>query len=269
LSSTLVFDIETVPDVELGRKLLSLSDLPAEEVASAMFDDSLAKRGSTFLPHHWQQIVAISVVIQTKQETKFWSLGSPDSDEYELLTRFFQGVEKYRPTLVSWNGTAFDLPVMHYRLLRHGIQAPTYWEIGDNDNQFKWNNYLNRYHYRHLDVMDLLASYTGRANAKLDEVAQLLDLPGKMGIAGGDVWQYYLDGKITLIRDYCETDVLNTYLVFLRLQYIRGILSSLDYVELQQRLVNSFTNSQNPSIEKFNTEFKPFIPATITDKNII
>nr|MDJ0928432.1 3'-5' exonuclease [Gammaproteobacteria bacterium] len=126
--------------------------------------------------------------------------------------------------LVSWNGGGFDLPVLHYRALKHGVSAPTYWEVGDDNRDFRYNNYLNRFHWRHIDLMDVLSGFQNRARAGLDDIAVMLGFPGKMGLKGDQVWPTWLAGGIGKIRDYCETDVLNTYLVFLRFQQIRGLL---------------------------------------------
>jgi predicted PolB exonuclease-like 3'-5' exonuclease len=235
----LVFDIETVPDVQAGRRLNGLTDLCDQEVAKLMYSQRLqaTKGTSDFLPHYLQQIVAISVVLAGPDEVKVWSLGEEDSNEKDLITRFFAGLEKYTPTLVSWNGAGFDLPVLHYRALLHGVQAKCYWDTGEGDPQFKWNNYLNRFHMRHLDLMDVIAGYQNRAFAPLDTLSTLLGFPGKQGMSGGQVWDAYCDGKIADIRHYCETDVLNTYLVYLRFQFIRGLLTeqahqqSLDAVQ--------------------------------------
>ena len=135
---------------------------------------------------------------------------------------------------MSWNGGGFDLPVLHYRALKHGIQAPRYWEKGESDRDFKWNNYLARFHWRHVDLMDVLANFNNRAFAKLDEIAVMLGFPGKLGMSGAKVWDTYLEGGIKEIRDYCETDVLNTWLVYLRFEYMRG---NLDDKDLQRGLV--------------------------------
>ncbi|KTC67880.1 3'-5' exonuclease [Legionella birminghamensis] len=227
--SVLVFDIETIPDVSSGRKLYNLHNLSDEETAKAMFALRRAKTGNDFLPHYLQRIVAISAVIQNANQVKVWSLGDEQSDEKELITRFFSGVDKYAPILVSWNGCAFDLPVLHYRALLHGISAPTYWEYGENQQAFRWNNYLNRFHYRHLDLMDVLAAYQARAVAPLDDIAHMLGFPGKMGMSGSKVWDQYQAGQLKSIRDYCETDVLNTYCVYLRFELIRGSFTQQDY----------------------------------------
>ena len=159
---------------------------------------------------------------------RVWSLGDESSDEAELVQRFFDGIEKYSPDLVSWNGGGFDLPVLHYRALKHGIQAPRYWETGNSDRDFKWNNYLSRYHWRHIDLMDVLANFNNRAFAKLDEIALMLGFPGKLGMSGAKVWDKFREGKIAEIRNYCETDVLNTWLVYLRFEYMRGHLDDAD-----------------------------------------
>jgi hypothetical protein len=130
---------------------------------------------------------------------------------------------------VSWNGGGFDLPVLHYRAMVHGIAAPRYWDLGEDDKDFKWNNYISRYHMRHLDLMDVLAMYSGRANAPLDEIAQLCGFPGKLGMDGSKVWQAFLNGEVKAIRDYCETDVANTHLVYLRFLKMRGHLNEASY----------------------------------------
>jgi predicted PolB exonuclease-like 3'-5' exonuclease len=73
--------------------------------------------------------------------------------------------------------------------------------------------------------MDHLAMYTGRANAPLDDLAKLCGFPGKMGVDGSQVWSLYQEGRLQEIRDYCETDVVNTYLVYCRYQLLRGRLT--------------------------------------------
>jgi predicted PolB exonuclease-like 3'-5' exonuclease len=216
----LVFDIETVPDIESGRKLYDLVGLSDEDTAQAMFALRRSKAGNDFLPHYLQKICAISLVMSHGNQIKVWSLGDEQSDEKELITRFFAGIDKHTPTLVSWNGSGFDLPVLHYRSLLHGVSAPTYWETGENQQSFKWNNYLSRFHYRHIDLMDLVAGYQNRAFAPLDDISCMLGFPGKMGMSGSKVWEQFAAGQIKEIRDYCETDVLNTYCVFLRFELI-------------------------------------------------
>jgi predicted PolB exonuclease-like 3'-5' exonuclease len=222
------FDIETVPDVEFGRRMWDLGDISDEAVASAMFFKQQQKSGSDFLPLHQHRIVAISVALRTGDTFKVWSLGEEDADEAELVRRFYDGIDRYTPDLVSWNGGGFDLPVLHYRALKHGVQAPRYWEMGDSDREFRFNNYLSRFHWRHVDLMDVLAGFQPRARASLDQTAVLLGYPGKLGMSGDKVWDTFLEGGISDIRDYCETDVINTWLVYLRFEHMRGNLDDED-----------------------------------------
>src|SRR4029450_3503943 len=135
---------------------------------------------SEFLSLEQQRVVTISIAMRTRDSFRVWSLGEPDAPEAELVLRFFDGIEKFTPDLVSWNGGGFDLPGLHYRALRLKVAAPRYWETGDEDNAFRYNNYLGRFHWRHLDVMDVLSSYQARARASLSDTAVLLGYPGKL-----------------------------------------------------------------------------------------
>jgi predicted PolB exonuclease-like 3'-5' exonuclease len=231
MKPVLVFDIETIPDVPGFRRL---NDLPGElsdaEVAELAFQQRRARTGNDFLQLHLQRVVTISCALRTIEGFKVWSLSEPDLGEGAIIQRFFDGIEKFTPQIVSWNGGGFDLPVLHYRGMLHGVSAPRYWDMGEGNyadsRDFKWNNYISRYHTRHLDLMDLLALYNGRANAPLDELAKLFGFPGKLGMDGGKVWEAWQNGGINDIRDYCETDVVNTYLVYNRFRRLRGELSA-------------------------------------------
>ena len=227
--NVLVFDIETIPDLDGGRRLYDLQGLSDNDTAEALFALRRQENGTDFLRLHLQRVVAISVGLRSAQGIKVWSLGDENSSEKELIERFYDGIERFTPQLVSWNGSGFDLPVLHYRSLLHGISAARYWEQGETDSSFRYNNYLSRYHQRHFDLMDLLALYNGRAVAPLDQIATLLGFPGKMGMNGAHVFQAYQSGDLRGIRDYCETDVLNTWLVYLRFQLMRGQLDEQGY----------------------------------------
>ncbi len=249
--NSLAFDIETVPDTAGGRRLYGLTDISDQDVAQIMFTKRREQTESEFLPAHLQRIVTVSAVLRTEEMFKIWSLGTPDSDEKEIVTRFFDGIEKYTPTLVTWNGGGFDLPVLNYRALVHGIPAPRYWDVGDDDREFKWNNYLNRFHYRHTDLMDVLSGYQARQFASLDQVAVLLGLPGKMGQSGADVWEQYQAGQIEQIRNYCETDALNTYLIYLRWELIRGNLDEHSWQDECERAREALRREDKQHLNEF------------------
>jgi len=253
----LVFDIETVPDVNLGRRLLDLGELSDEDAAKAMEFHHLQQAGSEFLPLYQHRVVAISVALRSGDSLKVWSLGDLDSGEAELVQRFFDGLDQFTPELISWNGGGFDLPVLHYRAMLHGVAAPRYWETGDEDRSFRYNNYLSRFHWRHIDVMDVLSGFNPRARAGLDAIAVMLGFPGKMGLKGDQVWGHYLDGQLAKIRDYCETDVLNTYLVFLRFQHMRGLLDDAQLAGELERARHYLAEAPEAHLQEFLAAWIP------------
>lgn len=229
MTPTLVFDLETIPDVDGLRQVNDWHDLTDDEVVERAFTLRQEKTGSTFLQHHLHKIAVVGCVFRDDNGFRVKCLGQANDSEQSLIQSFFKTIDHYTPRLVSWNGSGFDLPVLHYRSLIHGVASPRYWDTGQDDRDFKYNNYLSRYHDRHIDLMDVLAKYGGRANAPLDDMAKLCGFPGKLGMDGSQVWQAWRDGKREEVRAYCETDVVNTWLVFCRFRLIRGELSPEAY----------------------------------------
>ena len=195
ISNVFAFDIETVPDVEFGRRLHGLEGLTDKQVGYVMQTRQREQTGREFLSLEQQRIVAISVAMRTRDGFKVWSLGEPDSTEAELVRRFFDGIERFSADAGQLERRGFDLPVLHYRALRHRVQAHRYWEMGDEDQSFRWNNYISRFHWRHIDLMDVLSGFQGRGRVGLDKMAQLLGLPGKLGMSGEGVWDAHLEGR--------------------------------------------------------------------------
>ena len=230
MNTVLAFDIETVPDCAGIRRLYGLpADLPDAEVAEIAFQKRRTQTGSDFLPPQLHRVVVISCVLREGEGIKVFSLGEPEVTEKEAIQRFHDGIERLVPQLVSWNGGGFDLPVLNYRALANGVAAPKFWDQGEDDRDFRYNSYLGRYHARHLDLMDVLAMYQPRSSAPLDEVARLAGFPGKLGVGGAQVWSAYQAGKIAEIRNYCEADTVNTYLLYLRFQQLRGTFTAEQY----------------------------------------
>jgi hypothetical protein len=238
MSPVLAFDIETVPDVA-GLRLLRGADaaLSDAEVHAAEIADRAARNKNDFLPPHLQRVLVISCVYRGGGGLRVRSFVDLErdgrSEEASIIQAFFDRVEAHRPQLVSWNGGGFDLPVLQQRGLRHGVVAARYWDMGQDessDREHRYNNYISRYHLRHIDLMDLLAMYQSRANAPLDAMAKLCGFPGKLGMDGSQVYDAYLDGRRDEIRRYCETDAMNTYLLWCRFEKMRGRLDETGYL---------------------------------------
>lgn len=229
MTPVLVFDIETIPDAQGLREAWGLSGTDTEVIEAALARRREQTGGSDFLPLHLHQVVVISMLMRSDQGLRVHSLAGDRSEERRTIQGFYGTIGKYSPTLVSWNGSGFDLQVLNYRAMIHAVPAARFWDQGEDDRDFKYNNYLSRYHARHTDLMDLLAMYNGRANAPLDQLARLCGFPGKLGMDGSQVGSAWQAGRKDEVRDYCETDVANTWLLYCRFQLLRGAMSAEAY----------------------------------------
>jgi len=232
----IVFDIETVVDADASRRLLRQPDLDDSEVRDALAVYFLEKTDgrNDFARQPFHQVIAISYAHLIREPgedsaelvmRRLASGGGSKSGELELLEGFFQLIEKRAPQLVSFNGRGFDVPVLKYRAMAHGLSCPRWFSQGD-----KWNNYDARYSPDyHLDLLELLSDHGASARCSMDEVAAAFNLPGKLETAGENVRALFESGQIEAIRDYCETDVCSTLLIFLRQQLFTGALSGGAY----------------------------------------
>jgi predicted PolB exonuclease-like 3'-5' exonuclease len=219
----LVFDIETVTDIRAGSQLYGL-DLPDADAEQALHKIRRQEAGTEFprLPLH--EIVCISGLWIDGDKFQLFSWTQQQYNEKMMLEKFIGIFEKKRPVLVSWNGAQFDLPVIMYRCLYHGVTATALFEQGEWNSQKRHDNYQNRYHPRHTDLMDILASFNVRNVQKLDDVAQILGYPGKRGLSGYHVAEYVRQQQWLALSSYCEGDVLNTWLIYLRWMLLRGFI---------------------------------------------
>jgi len=206
----LVFDIETIPDLDYGKQFLNLDGLEEADIGRAMFFQQLQKTGTEFLPLNLHKIIAISVLTDAGSNLEVESLGSKESSERSMIQLFYDLVGANENCLVTWNGLLFDIPVLNYRALFNQVDASSYWQ-----NEL-W----------HIDLKDVLANHNTKAQGSLDSVAKSLSLPGKLNVSGDQVWDLYLEGRVEDIRNYCEHDVLNTYLIFIHYQAMIGKITN-------------------------------------------
>jgi 3'-5' exonuclease len=257
MTPILAFDIETIPDCAGIRNLYELPvGLPDQEVAEIAFQKRRTQAGNDFLPPHLQRVVVISCVLRNDDGLKIFSIGEPDAPEPLAIQRFFEGLNRYVPQMVSWNGRGFDLPVLASRGLIHGVSAACFWDTGADNREFRWSNYINRFHERHVDLMDVLSMYGGRGSP-LHEIARLAGFPGKLGMEGAGVWDSYRAGALASIRDYCETDCANTYLLFLRFQLMRCAYTPERYAAECALLRSLLEKRGEPHWREFLSLWKP------------
>lgn len=212
IAPILVFDIETVPDVQIGKRLYpELAELDDEIALNKLIEQRESEVGNPFMPLPLHKIACLSVLWISQGKMTLKTLSLKDHTEVEMLQTFFNAIDKL-PTLVSWNGKGFDIPVMTYRALKHGLSAPKL--FAEHTGEMKYNNYINRYHDRHTDLM--LKTAMNGTYQKLDIVATSCGLAGKQAIDGYDVVPMVQAGEWEKLTTYCESDVLNTWLLYLR-----------------------------------------------------
>lgn len=221
----LVFDIETVIDVKLGRQLYEL-DLNDDDTEQALIKIRRQETGQDFQKLALHEIVCISGLWVKDDELKLFSWTQAQFSEQEIIQKFFRVFQKYQnsmPKLVTWNGSQFDLPLLMIRAMIHGLSSPQLWDNGEIFSQKRYQNYTNRYHHQHIDVMDNLSLFHQKHFAKLDDIARVLGYAGKD--KNFDGVQAVKQQDWAGIARYCESDVLNTWLIYLRWIFLKGQIS--------------------------------------------
>ncbi|MBU6140884.1 MAG: 3'-5' exonuclease [Proteobacteria bacterium] len=239
-----VFDIETIPDLNAARNLLDFSDGSTTELREGLtkYHLDLTDQKNSFLRQPFHQVVSISFleaeIVRDFSGQEFYRLidirsgGDLQSSEVDLIRGFFTHLKKNFSRLVSFNGKGFDLPVLKYAAMKNEVEASWLYKKGD-----KWNNYSQRYSLDwHCDLVDAFSDFGASAKVKMNELCAAFNLPGKIGVDGSQVMQMFDEGKLQEIRDYCETDVINTYLLYLVYQHHNGTLSKESLVKCKENL---------------------------------
>jgi 3'-5' exonuclease len=226
----LVFDIETVVDPEL----------PIVDAGEA------GKLPAA--PHH--KIVTIGALLLAADYTpkRLGIVGRETTDEAAIVREFSELVTKHEPTLVTYNGRGFDLPVIAMRCLRHGVPFAAYYR--SRDMRYRFNE------AGHFDLMDYLSDYGATKQARLDVVAKLCGMPGKVGVDGKDVGPMVHAGRLDEVRNYCLCDVVQTAAVFLRVEFLRGALDERRYVDAMRQLIEMTQKDERvaPVAEALNVD---------------
>ena len=221
----LVWDFETVPDLLCVARVNSL-DQGDEAAARAALGDKFPK-----LPFH--KVVCIGALVAERVEGSWQvrSLGAPhveDRCEAELLQSFVDMVDNFRPQMITFNGSSFDLPVLRYRSMINRVSAPG----------LEGRRYWYRYSDDCLDLCDALACYNAGAKMSLNDLCRALGLPGKPAeMDGSQVERYVLEGRIADVAGYCETDVISTYRIWLIYELFRGNLTCTEFQASEAHLL--------------------------------
>jgi predicted PolB exonuclease-like 3'-5' exonuclease len=234
MTNYLVFDIETRVDKDLVKEIYDPeNDLTFDQAYDTARDQILERSGqqSDFFPIPFHIPIAIST-LQTDENYRIRSLGCLGADRFseeELVSRFWQIFENVQ-TFVTFNGRGFDLPVLETRALKYGLALPRYFATGQSRSTYRGSRYSDAYH---IDLCDFLSNFgAAYRRSSLNLLAKLIGLPGKYTIEGEDVEYLYRLGRLKEINQYCVTDVLQTYFLFLRVELMRGKLDKSTYQEI-------------------------------------
>lgn len=256
-----VFDCETVPDSESLKKAYGYEG-DDNNVAQLAFLAQKEKTGSEFLPVNFHKVVAISAVLGD-DFGKFIKVNTiVGKNEKEKISNFINFINKYNPRLVSFNGRGFDLPMLMVRAMKYNIQAQSYFETNNKElNKSKWENYRSRYDgIFHLDLLDHISDFKAVSGLSLDLLCKSLNLPGKYDTHGDQVTNLFYENKLDKIYEYCESDTLNTYWLFLKYELLRGDITINDYAN------NIFTMSEYLQKEKENMSYTPVFKTFIDEE---
>ncbi len=229
----IVWDLETVPDLAGFAAAHGLAGKTDAEILEAI--------GDKFPKHIYHSIICIGALVAHREQGAWVAdaLGAPhigERTEKQLITAFAGRIAELCPQLVTFNGHGFDLPVLRYRAMINEVAAPG----------LSARAYFNRYSDDALDLCDVLSSFSAQGKATLNELCKIMGLPGKPdGIDGGEVHRYFREGRIKEIADYCESDVVNTYRIWLRYELFRGRLGVGDYEASNRNIAEYLRARQN------------------------
>jgi len=220
----LIFDVESVADGDL----ISSVRYPGEGLKGAVAvrryrDELMEEKNSDFIPYTFQIPIAV-VVAKVDRRFRLLDLAILDEPAFRphvITELFWRGWAHYHhPTLVSFNGRTFDVPLLELAAVRYGIGVKDW--FADTGRSFD----LPRYRYNskaHFDLQDALTNFGAtRFTGGLNLASKLLGKPGKMATQGFMVQDMYDEGRLAEINSYCRCDVLDTYFLFLRWQVVAG-----------------------------------------------
>ena len=260
---SLVFDIETAPDAELIKQtLFAKEDISPAEALAKHREYLKENKKSPFLKLEFHKIVSLCCLVQNDYteddlQLKVFSAGQ-GQNEAAIIEGFYKEVTaggKFG-RIIGYNSKGFDLPVLTFRALKHGIPLPMFFESGDNHAAFRYGQtYINRYNHKfHLDLMDRLALFRVSSATSLHNMCEMCGIPGKLDCDGSAVEDLANSKQFDKIDAYCQNDVISTALLYYYYQVLAGEVEVPEGDEKVEDLIE-FLSSQGNRFEKFLTEY--------------
>lgn len=246
----LIFDVEAIADGELIAKVRYPKENLSPDEAIARYRAELVEErgeGKDVIPCTYMLPISVAVA-KVSADFRLIDLSVLDAPLFRphvIARGFWQGWQHYGfPTLVTFNGRGYDLPVLELAAFRYGLSVPAWFNVEARS----FEQARNRYNVdAHVDVMDLVSNFGAtRIIGGLNLLANLIGKPGKTGIDGSMIQDMYFEGRTEEINSYCRCDVLDTYFVFLRSRVLLGKLP-LEQEQLLVDEVKSWLEQQAPT----------------------
>lgn len=262
LDKIFVFDIETIPDINILYNLTGSKSIDIQEKRKELEQYHIEVSGGNPFPRQpFHEIVSISMLIADIEKKdgyeyytnlKLGTLSRTNLTEQEIVEKFFNYLCIYLPKIVSYNGKVFDMPVLKYRAMKYGISVENLFKTGD-----KWNNYHQKFSKDwHCDLIEVLSDFGTSAKCKMNEVCSILGIPGKFGTDGSQVSELFDNKELQKIDNYCETDVANTYLIYLNYCLLSGIITKESFYKLNKDFIDFLSEKNKIHYKEFLSEWK-------------
>jgi len=230
-----VFDVETIPDFEFVRQIIENPEENEDDLL-IQASEELTHKSSVFLPPMYHKMISWVGLWIENNGVPEQKVGWHGTDEEAGLKELFDALSTYKDFgLVHHNGRGFDLPLITYRALKHGLQMPK-----------RLNHYDIKYRYSNdnVDLLDEFSNYGASSWPKLKHLGYLIGIPFKQTGEGNEVLQMFRDGKLAEIEHYCHEDVMATYIVWLHLKYTVGDISEELFNNLNDRAMTKLKEIQ-------------------------
>lgn len=204
--------------------------------------------GEEALHPSWAKIAAVQLM------DAFGNFCLLEGSEAEILSGLWEVLDA-KPTLITWNGMGFDLPMLETRcrlLAWNSPGVPEWFAAKD-----KWG----RRDIGHLDLCEAIR--VGRSAMKMHHAALLMGLPGKPAEIGDRVSEMLADERTrTEALAYVESDVVTP----IQIAYLTGLLHDRLGLGAEIWLLPParVTGIQRPVLPEWQREFLSCLPQALS-----
>ncbi len=249
----LSFDIEWVPDPMAGEILHDIKHNPPQSYADsfqALWNDAGADADNPkpYIKTALCRIVSIAGIYREATSNnvslKLISLPADPEDkdkwtERHIIATFLKAVGSRKPQIVGFNSHNADVPIIIERSIVHGLAG---FGFGKRpEKPWEGTDYFSAHSDFNIDLAPILGRWAN--TPKLNEIASLSGIPGKIDVSGESVSQLWLEGKLKEIINYNEFDAFTTHLLWARMAHFAELLSDAEY-EQEQLLVRKLLASE-------------------------